>query len=83
VAHPSKKVINSRSGRGGDKNPPLGKIEISHKIPWRNKRKNIIQEEEEHHVKSDINIFSLEYMELEADIEKMFPNIDRPGGETH
>jgi hypothetical protein len=73
VAHPSKKVINSSSGGGGDKNPPLGKNEISHKLPLRN---NIVQEEEEHRVESDINIFSLEDMELKANIEKMFPNID-------
>jgi hypothetical protein len=80
VAHPSKKVTNSSSGGGGDKNPPPGKIESSHKLPLRKKRKNIVQEEEEHHVGSDINSFSLEDMELEADIEKMFPNIDQPGG---
>jgi hypothetical protein len=83
VAHPSKKVINNSSGGGGDKNPPPGKIESSHKLPLRKKRKNIVQEEEEHHVESDINRFSLEDMELEADIEKMFPNIDQPGGATH
>jgi nucleoside-triphosphatase THEP1 len=83
VAHPSKKVINSSSGGGGDKNPPPGKIESSHKLPLRKKRKNIVQEEEEHRVESDINSFSLEDMELEADIEKMFPNIDQPGGAAH
>jgi hypothetical protein len=76
-------VIKNSSGEGGDKNPPLGKIESSHKLPLRNKRKNIVQEEEEHRIKSDINNFSLKDMELEADIEKMFPNIDQPGGMTH
>jgi hypothetical protein len=83
AAHPSKKLINSNSGGGGDKNPPLGKIESSHKLPLRKKRKNIIQEEEEHCVKSDINSFSLKDMELKADIEKMFLNINQPGGMAH
>jgi hypothetical protein len=73
TTHPYKKVINNSSCRGGDKNPPLGKIERSHKLPLRKKRKNIVQEEEYHHVESDINKFSLEYMELQVDIEKMFP----------
>jgi hypothetical protein len=83
VNHPSRKVINNSSGGGGDKNPPMGKIEISHKIPLRKKIKNIVQEEEEHHAESEINSFSLKYMELEADIEKLFPNIDHLGGKTH
>jgi hypothetical protein len=83
VTHPSKKVINSSSGGGGDKNPPLGKIESSHKLPLRKKRKNIVQEEEENHIESDINRFSLEDMELKVDIEKMFPNIDQLGGTAH
>jgi hypothetical protein len=83
MTHPSKEVINNSSGGGGDKNPPPGKIEISHKVPLRKKRKDIVQEEEEHRVKSDINSFSLEDMELKADIENMFPNIDQPRGATH
>jgi hypothetical protein len=83
VAHPSRKVINSSSGGGGEKNPRTGKIKRSHKLPLRNKRKNIVQEEEEHHIESDINSFSIEDMELKAEIEKMFPNIDHPGGTTH
>jgi hypothetical protein len=45
--------------------------------------KNIVQEEEEHRVGSDINGFSLEDMKLEAGIEKMFPNIDQPRGAAH
>ena len=49
----------------------------------RKKRNNIVQEEEENHLISDINSFSLNDMELEDDIEKMFPNIDQPGGTTH
>jgi hypothetical protein len=83
VAHPSRKVINNSLGGRGDKNPPLGKIESSHKLPLRKKRKNIVREEEENRAESDINNFSLEDMELEADIKKMFPNIDQPGGMTH
>jgi hypothetical protein len=83
TTHPSRKVTNSSSGGGGEKNPPLGKIESSHKLPLRKKRKNVMQEEEDQHIESDINSFSLEDMELEADIEKMFPNIDQPGKYGH
>jgi hypothetical protein len=46
TTHQIKKVTHISLGRGGDNNPPLGKIEISHKIPLRKKRKNIVQEEE-------------------------------------
>jgi hypothetical protein len=37
-----------------------------------------VQEEEDNLIENDINSFSLEDMELEADIEKMFPTIDQP-----
>jgi hypothetical protein len=83
VDHPSRKVINNSLGGGGDKNPPLGKIESSHKISMRKKRKNIVQEEEEYSAESDINNFSLEDMEVKANIKKMFPNIDKPEGMAH
>jgi hypothetical protein len=33
TAYPSKKVTLGSSGGGGDKNPPSGKIESSHKLP--------------------------------------------------
>jgi hypothetical protein len=45
LARPSRKVINNSSGGGGEKNPPTGKIESSHKLPLRKKRKNSVQEE--------------------------------------
>jgi hypothetical protein len=61
----------------------LGKIESSHKLPLRKKRKSIAQEEEGHRIENDINNFSLKYMELEADMEKMFPNFGQRGGTTH
>jgi hypothetical protein len=48
----------------------------------RKKRKNIVEEEEEH-ASNDINNFSLEDMALKPEIEKMFPNIDQPGGTAH
>jgi hypothetical protein len=38
-----------------------------------------VQEEEENLIENDINSFSLEGMELEVDIEKMFPTIDQTG----
>jgi hypothetical protein len=44
-SHPYRKVINN-SSYGGENYPPLRKIESSHKIPLRKKRKNILQEEE-------------------------------------
>jgi hypothetical protein len=78
VAHPVKKVVNSSSSGGGEKNPPPGKIESSHKFPVRKKRKNLVQEEEDNLIENDIQIFSLEDMELEADIEKIFPAIEQP-----
>jgi len=43
MTHPSKKLTNTISIARGDKNPPLGKIEISHKLPLRKKRNNIVQ----------------------------------------
>jgi hypothetical protein len=77
TTHQIKKVTHSSSGGGGDKNPPSGKIESSHKLPLRKKRKNIVQEEEGPRGESDIHDLSLEDMELEIDIEKVFPNIDQ------
>jgi hypothetical protein len=83
VTHPYRKVINNSSGDGGEKNPPPGKKEIWHKLPLRKKIKNIMQEEEDQHIESDINSYSLEDMELKADIKKMFPNIDELGNTAH
>jgi hypothetical protein len=37
-----------------------------------------VQEEEDNLIENDINRFSLVDMELEADIEKMFPTIYQP-----
>jgi hypothetical protein len=42
TTHQIKKVIHNYSNVGGDKNPPLRKIESSHKLPLRNKIKNIV-----------------------------------------
>jgi hypothetical protein len=83
ATHLYKKLTKNSSSRGGDKNPPQRKIEISHKLPLRKKRKNILQEEEENHDGSDINSFPLKDMELKDDIVNMFPSIDQPGGMTH
>jgi hypothetical protein len=83
TAHPCRKVINNSLGRVGEKNPPPKKIESSHKLPLRNKRENVVQEEEDYHIESDINSFSLEDMELEVDIEKMFSNINQPRSTAH
>jgi hypothetical protein len=63
--------------------PHLGKIEYSHKFPVRKKRKNLIQEEEDNLIENDIQIFSLDDMELGADIEKIFPMMEQPEIVTH
>jgi hypothetical protein len=65
------------------KKPPSIKIESSHKLPLRKKRKNIVQEEEGPRGESDIHDLSLEDMELEIDIEKVFPNIDHLENTDH
>jgi hypothetical protein len=83
MTHQIKKVTHSSSGGGGDKNPPSGKIESSHKLPLRKKRKNIVQEEEGPRGERDIHDLSLEDMELEIDIEKVFPNADQPENMAH
>jgi hypothetical protein len=43
----------------------------------RKKRKTLVQEEENNLIENDIQSFSLEDMELEADIEKMFLAIEQ------
>jgi hypothetical protein len=83
MAHKIKKVTHNSSGGGGDKNPPSVKIEISHKLPLRKKRKNIVQEEEGPGGEIDIHDLSLEDMKLEIDIEKVFPNVDHPENMAH
>jgi hypothetical protein len=57
--HQIKKVAHISSGKGGDKNPPLGKIESSHKLPLRKKSKKIVQEEYGPQGESDIHDLSL------------------------
>jgi hypothetical protein len=84
TTHPTRKFTNNISSSGGENNPPSSrKIESSHKLPLKKKRKNVVQEEGDHRIENDINNFSLEDMELEADIEKMFPTIDQPGNMAH
>jgi hypothetical protein len=76
MTHPVKKVVNSSSIRGGEKNPPRGKIESSHKLLVRKKMKNLVQED--NLIENDIQIFALEDMELEVDVEKIFPTMEQP-----
>jgi hypothetical protein len=83
TTHPTRKVMNSSSSGGGENNPSSRKIESSHKLPLRKKRKNVVQEEEENLIENEINSFSLEDMELEADIEKCFLTIDQLGETCH
>jgi len=58
--HPSKKATHNSSNKEGDKNPPRGKIDSSHKLPMRKKRKNVVEQAEEPRTES-------EDMELETD----------------
>jgi hypothetical protein len=76
TAYPRNKVTQSSSGGGGDKNPPSKKIESFHKLPMGKKWKTIVQEQEGPRGETDIYDLSLEDMELEIDIEKMFPDDD-------
>ena len=78
MAHPNRNIANSSSSGGGEKNPTLGNIENSHKFFVRKKRKKLIQEEEDNLIENDIQIFSLDDMELEADNEKIFHVIEQP-----
>jgi hypothetical protein len=74
ITYPSNKVTHSSSGRGGGKNPPFGKIESCHKLPTIKKWKTIVQEQEVPRGEIDIHDLSLEDMELEIDIDKVFPD---------
>jgi hypothetical protein len=49
----------------------------------RKKQKNIVQEEEGPRGESDIHDLSLKDMELEIDIEKVFPNDDQLENTSH
>jgi hypothetical protein len=76
-------MIHNSSSNRGEKNPPPRKIENSHKLPVRKKMKNLIQEEEDNLIENDIQIFSLDDMELEEDIEKIFPMMEQLEIVTH
>jgi hypothetical protein len=78
MTHLVKNFVNSSSSGGGENNPSLGKIESSHKLLVRKKRKNLVQEEEDNLIENDIQRFSLEDMELEVDIEKIFHAMEQP-----
>jgi hypothetical protein len=74
MTHPNRKITNSSSSSGGEKNPsPIGKIESSHKPPLRKKRKNFVQEEEDHHIENDINNLSLEAWRSRRILRNVFP----------
>ena len=76
MAYPSNKDTHSSLGKGGDNNPPFNKTESSHKLPARKKQKTIVQEHEGPRGEIDIHDLSLKDMELEIDIDKMFPDND-------
>jgi hypothetical protein len=76
MAHPGKKETHNSSNEGGDKNPPLGKIDSSHKLLVRKKRKNVVEEVEETRTES-------EDMELEIDMDNVFHNVDKPREVIH
>jgi hypothetical protein len=72
----SRSSTPSSSGRG-DKNPPFGKIESSHKLLVKKKIKIPLHEEENNIIENDIQSLSLEDMELEADIQNIFLAIEQ------
>jgi hypothetical protein len=78
TAHLVRKIYKNNSSSGGEKNHPLEKIENSHKLSVRKKRKNLIQEEEDNLIENEIQRFSLDDMKLEVDIEKIFPTMEQP-----
>jgi ribosomal protein S3AE len=78
MAPPIINIANNSSSGGGEKNPPPEKIENSHKLPMRKKMMNLIQEEEDNLIEKYIQRFSLDDMELEVDIEKIFPMMEQP-----
>jgi hypothetical protein len=84
--------ISDQESKFLDKNGMLEKMEnqnvmendfVSHKLPLRKKNKKIMEEEEDQHIESDINSFSLEDMELETEIEKMFSPMDESRNMAH
>jgi hypothetical protein len=76
-AHPVNKFVNNSSSGGGYMNPPSRKIEISHKLPVRKKRKTPLQDEENNLIENGIQSFSLEDIELEENIKNIFPTIEQ------
>ena len=86
------RIISNQESKYLDKNGMLEQMEnhnvmendfISNKLPLRKMRKNVVQEEEDEHIESDINILYLEDMELEAEIESMFSPLDQLGNMAH
>jgi len=53
MAYPSKKATQNYSNARGHKNPPRGKIDSSHKLPVRKKRKNIVGQVKEPETESE------------------------------
>jgi hypothetical protein len=76
MAHPSKKATQKHSNGGGDKNPPRGKIDSSHKIPVTKKRKNIVGKAKEPETES-------ENMQLETNVDDVFCKVDPPANMMH
>jgi hypothetical protein len=76
MAHPSKKATHISSNGGGDKNRPRGKIDSSHKLPVRKKRKNVVEQAEELGTES-------EDMELETNLDSVLCKVDQPGDVIH
>jgi hypothetical protein len=71
MTHASEKATQNSSNGGGDINPPCTKIDSSHKLPVKKKRKKIVGQVEEPEIES-------ENMELETDLDSVFRNIDQP-----
>jgi hypothetical protein len=74
TTHPNKKATQKSSNRGGDKNPPRGKIDSSHKFLVTKKKKNIVGQAEEPKTES-------EDIQLETFVDDMFRKVD-PAADT-
>jgi hypothetical protein len=72
----SKKETHNYSNGGGDKNPPRGKIDSSHKLHVRKKRKNVVGQAEEYEIE-------IQDMELETDMDNVSCNVDNPKDAIH
>jgi hypothetical protein len=76
TTHPSKKETQKYSNEGGDKNPPRGKIDSSHKLLVMKKRIFFLGQAEEPKTES-------EDMQIETFVDDLFRKVDPPVDAMH